>query len=96
MRYATNLLRRISHGDASIDFEEIPDLSAVATDLQSSLDVVVSILRRNGFENILRVVYTSPELSLQVVRILVPGLECFTETTARIGVRLRDYVRAQI
>jgi ribosomal protein S12 methylthiotransferase accessory factor len=95
MRYARNLLSRICEHDSSIDFEEIPDLSAVATDLQSSLDVVVSILRRNAFEHILRVVYTPPKLPLQVVRILVPGLECFTETTARIGVRLRDYVRAQ-
>jgi ribosomal protein S12 methylthiotransferase accessory factor len=96
MLYARKLLSRISRADSSMDFEGIPDLSSVATELQSSLNVVVSILRRNGFERILRVVYTPPELPLQVVRILVPGLECFTETTRRIGVRLRDYVRAQI
>jgi ribosomal protein S12 methylthiotransferase accessory factor YcaO len=33
---------------------------------------------------------------LQVLRVIVPRLECFTETTARVGVRLRDYVKAQL
>jgi ribosomal protein S12 methylthiotransferase accessory factor len=96
MHYATKLLQRLSHSDSAIDFQSIGDLSAVATDLQSSLDVLMQILRQNGFKHVLRVVYTPSALPLQVVRILVPGLECFTEATARIGLRLRDYVRAQV
>lgn len=96
MHYATKLLRRLSHDNFAISFQSIGDLSASATNLQSSLDVLMTILRRDGFKHILRIVYTPSELPLQVVRILVPGLECFTEATARIGLRLRDYVRAQI
>ena len=96
IRYAEKLLRRVSHSELEIDFSGIQDLSAVATDLQSSFETIRNTLKQNGFRHVLRVVYTPPELPLQVVRILVPGLECFTETTARIGIRLRDYVRAQI
>ena len=95
-RYAEGLLKRVSHGESTNQFDDISDLSKSVTDLQSSLDVLLTMLRRDGFRHVLRVVYTPPELPLQVVRILIPGLECFTEATARIGVRLRDYVRAQI
>jgi len=96
MRYAEGLLKRVSHGESTNQFDDISDLSKSVTDLQSSLDVLLTMLRRDGFRHVLRVVYTPPKLPLQVVRILIPGLECFTEATARIGVRLRDYVRAQI
>jgi len=94
--YAARLLRRLSQNGSTVNFETLSDLSGVATDLQSSLNVLITILRRNGFKHVLRIVYTPRELPLQVVRILVPGLECFTEATARIGLRLRDYVRDQI
>jgi ribosomal protein S12 methylthiotransferase accessory factor len=93
MRYAVNLLLKISRNGQSIRFTELPDHSGVATDLASALDVLVDALVRNGLGHVLRVIYTPPDWPLQVVRILVPGLECFTETTKRVGVRLRNYVR---
>ena len=42
---------------------------------------------------VLRVTYTPAALPLQVVRILVPGLEFFTLTSARVGHRLAAHVK---
>jgi ribosomal protein S12 methylthiotransferase accessory factor len=75
---------------------QVPDHAGTATDLSSALDVLLDTLARNGFKHVLRVVYTPPDLPLQVLRVLVPRLECFTEATTRVGVRLRDYVKAQL
>jgi len=77
-------------------FGSIPDHSHTATDLPSALNVLLDALAQNGFKRVLRVVYTRPRLPLQVLRVIVPRLECFTETTARVGVRLRDYVKSQL
>jgi ribosomal protein S12 methylthiotransferase accessory factor len=94
-RYADDLLARISRNGSSVRFGNIPDHAGVVTDLNSALDVLLETLARNSFKHVLRLVYTPPRLPLQVVRVLVPRLECFTETTARVGVRLRDYVQAK-
>jgi ribosomal protein S12 methylthiotransferase accessory factor len=96
MAYAENLLAKVSRNGSSIRFGKLPDRSDVVTGLESAFDVLLDTLVRNGFERVLRVIYTPTDLPLQVVRILVPGLECFTERTARIGVRLRDYVQKQL
>jgi len=95
-RYADHLLGQVSRNGSMIRFGSVPDRSGVATDLPSALNVLIDTLARNGFKDVLRVVYTPADLSLQVVRVLVPRLECFTEATARVGVRLRDYVKAQL
>lgn len=94
--YAQKLLAQVSRNGSSIEFGSTYDYSEQVTDLESSLEFMLAALARNGIENVLRVVYTPKGSPLQVVRILVPRLECFTETNARIGVRLRDYVRAQL
>lgn len=95
MKYAGGLLQRVSRNGTSIHFKDIPDCSRSAINLESSLNVLLDMLKRNGFARVLRLVYTPAVFPLHVVRILVPGLECFTETTARVGFRLRDYVRDQ-
>jgi ribosomal protein S12 methylthiotransferase accessory factor len=94
--YAQRLTRKVARQKPKAHFEETADCSASITDLESSLEVLMFSLRRNGFRHVLRVVYTPSSLPLQVVRILVPGLESFKETTTRIGPRLRDYVRDQL
>lgn len=95
MAYAENLMTKVSRNGSSIQFRDLPDRSRFATDLESALAVLADALARNGFTRVLRVVYTPSELPLHVVRVLVPGLECFTEATARVGFRLRNYVRDQ-
>jgi ribosomal protein S12 methylthiotransferase accessory factor len=95
-RYADHLLARVSKNGSAVRFGSIPDRSSAVVDLTSALDVLLDALAQNGFKRVLRLVYTPPDLSLQVLRVLVPRLECFTETTARVGVRLRDYVKTRL
>ncbi len=94
--YAGKLLSKVSKDVGSIAFKRTCDLSKLATDLDSALKLLMTILEKNGFRHVLRIVYTPKHFPLQVVRIIVPGLECFNETTTRIGPRLRDYVRDEI
>ena len=96
IEYAQRLLVKITRQESRIRFDDIEDYSASTPDLESSLHQLISCLRKNGFRHILRVVYTPDHFPLHVVRILVPGLENFKETTARIGPRLRDYVRDRL
>ena len=95
-RYADHLLAQVSRDSSSIRFGSVSDHAEVISDLSSALDVLIDALARNGFKRVLRLVYTPPQSPLKVLRILIPRLECFTETTARVGVRLRDYVKAQL
>jgi ribosomal protein S12 methylthiotransferase accessory factor len=94
-RYADQLLAQVSRNGSLLRFGSVSDHARTATDISSALDVLLDALARNGCKHVLRVVYTPSQLPLQVVRVLVPSLECFTEATARVGVRLRDYVKAQ-
>jgi ribosomal protein S12 methylthiotransferase accessory factor len=95
MAYAENLLAKVSRNGSLIQFSDLPDRSGSATNLESALVVMTNALARNGFARVLRVIYTPSSFPLHVVRVLVPGLECFTEATARVGFRLRNYVRDQ-
>lgn len=94
--YAERLVTELSRNGKSIQFRKIRDYSKVATNLESALKLLLSALDRNGFKHVLRVIYTPENFPLQVVRILVPGLECFNQATTRIGLRLRDYVRDEL
>ena len=96
VRYADNLLGRVSRNGTYVRFGSIRDHISSVTDLNSAFDVLMDALKRDGFRHVLRVVYTPADLPLQVLRILVPRLECFTEATARVGFRLRDHVKAQL
>jgi ribosomal protein S12 methylthiotransferase accessory factor len=94
--YAKRLQRDVSRRDVIADFEEIPDRSDLVTDLSTALELMLDMLERNAVRRVLRVVFTTPDHALQVLRVLAPGLECFNPASTRIGVRLRDYVRDKL
>ncbi|HEX6732553.1 MAG TPA: YcaO-like family protein [Pyrinomonadaceae bacterium] len=71
-----------------VSLDDIPDL-AVAGNLQQKLDTIIERLRRVVQEPIYRVVFTPPELPLQVVRVVVPLLENLKESRVRVGPRLK-------
>jgi len=74
------------------DFEELGDRSEEARDLPAAFACLVRALNRVGLDRVCRVAYTRPDEPIQVVRILVPGLECYDNFCHRVGKRLRDYV----
>jgi len=94
--YAEELITEVSRDRASLEFGQISSRAKTPGDLKSAQEQLLRALAKNGFKHALRVIYTAKDFPLQVVRILVPGLECFNETTARVGVRLRNYVKEQL
>jgi ribosomal protein S12 methylthiotransferase accessory factor len=56
---------------------------------------VLELLAHAGFRRVLRVVFTPPDYPIQVVRVIVPGLECFTGERTRVGPRLRAFRAAR-
>jgi ribosomal protein S12 methylthiotransferase accessory factor len=91
--HAASLRARVSRGDPSIRFDEVHDYDEGARSLEAALELLLALLARNGFARVLRVAYTKPRASLQVLRVIIPRLEHFNETTPRLGPRLRDHVR---
>ena len=91
LAHAERLIALASRRDAMIRFGEV-----VADPVPSNLDALwaalVSAVMRVHPTRVLRVTYTPPSLPLQVVRILVPGLEFFSMACARVGRRLGDHV----
>jgi ribosomal protein S12 methylthiotransferase accessory factor len=63
-------------------------------DLWSELEDISSRVRRRGLAGPLLVDLTRPELGVPVVRVLVPGLECWHRDRRRIGTRLIRAFRA--
>ena len=78
----------VSDPQQQVLLTDIPDL-AVAGTLQQKLDALIAILRRVVQEPIYRVVFTPPDLPLQVVRVVVPLMENLKETRVRVGRRLK-------
>jgi ribosomal protein S12 methylthiotransferase accessory factor len=75
-----------------VRFESVPCWASSTSSISDGVALLSRRIRSLGCKHILRVCYTAPDSPLSVVRILVPTLEFFTETTVRIGRRLRDYV----
>jgi ribosomal protein S12 methylthiotransferase accessory factor len=91
--FVARLISRASRPDPAISFGEVPEPAIDASDFASALETLRRALEHAGMSCVLRVRYTAWDADLQVVRILVPGLEHFTETNRRIGARLRDFVQ---
>ena len=83
----------VSDPRQQVSFYEIPDLAAEGT-LQQKLDTIIERLSGVVEERIYRVVFTPPELPLQVVRVVVPLLENLKENRVRVGPRLKRAIDA--
>jgi ribosomal protein S12 methylthiotransferase accessory factor len=78
--------RKVAYGETS-------DRSEGALTLARAESFLLARLRACGMPRALRVVFTRPGEDLQVVKVIVPGLEMFSDTIRRVGPRLRDHVR---
>ena len=83
----------VSDPQQQVLLTDIPDL-AVAGTLQQKLDALIAILRRVVREPIYRVVFTPPDLPLQVARVVVPLMENLKETRVRVGRRLKAAIES--
>jgi ribosomal protein S12 methylthiotransferase accessory factor len=69
----------------------VDDTSATVTSVEACEKMLLERLERLGFDRVYRVVLTRPDDDLQVVRVIVPRAEMFSDTVPRLGVRLRDH-----
>jgi ribosomal protein S12 methylthiotransferase accessory factor len=78
---------------APIDFAALPDLGAAAPSIPAAIDLLRARLAAAGLRWVLRVVLTPPDFPMQVVRVVVPGLEQPGHTPPRVGPRLQAFLR---
>lgn len=88
---ARRIIALAARSAPTMRFEDVVADPAPA-DLDGLLAALVAAIRRVHPTRILRVTYTPATLPLQVVRVLVPGLEFFTLASRRVGRRLGDHV----
>ncbi len=75
-----------------IAFDELPTYGDQVREIPEALRLLVERLARQGLRRVLRVVFTPPDYPVHVVKIIVPGLECYVRDTRRVGPRLRRYI----
>ena len=80
--------------DRAVPFAETGDWSGECSSVARCEQWLVERLYAAGFVSLLRATFCRPNDSLQVVKVIVPGLEYFSEKSYRAGKRLRDHARA--
>ncbi|MEL6534997.1 MAG: YcaO-like family protein [Bacteroidota bacterium] len=79
------------HGGPVTSISDIHEYAWQAGSSAEYLDRLKELLCDHGFDRLLRVVFTQPEEPLQVVKMVVPGLEHFNPDYQRVGRRLYAY-----
>ena len=74
-------------GRGSVNLSDIPDGST--DDVLDDIEVVLGRLVEAGFDRVVAVDLTRPELDVPVVRMVIPGMEVWTMDADREGGRLR-------
>lgn len=93
--FTTSVASLLSKPANVIAYSEVSDLpDNTHRTLEQQWRLLVNCLRRVTNMPVYRVIYTPPEAPLQVVRIIVPTLECFKKNRMRIGPRFKAAVEA--
>ena len=93
--HRTRVTASVSRGeDRAVRFDDIVDSSESCTTVERCEALLVDRMHAAGFARLLRANFCRPSDELQVVRVVVPGLECMNEKSRRTGKRLRDYAQA--
>ncbi|MEM0240591.1 MAG: YcaO-related McrA-glycine thioamidation protein [Candidatus Nezhaarchaeales archaeon] len=82
-----------SKSDEVIKLSELPHLAR--DDILDEILLVVDVLRRRGFDRVVVVNLTRPEISIPTVRVIVPGLEVYAVDQDRIGPRGRACLKSR-
>jgi ribosomal protein S12 methylthiotransferase accessory factor len=91
--FVEGVVARASRGEP-IAMGAVDDHSATITTVETCEAFVLGRLGELGFDRVYRVAFCAPGDELQVVRVIVPRMEYFSDAISRIGVRLRDHARA--
>lgn len=72
----------------------LSDMKSMSTPyVLDDIELVLSALMDAGFDSVIAVDFTRPELGVPTVRMVVPGLEVYTMDTERVGGRLNNALK---
>ncbi len=91
--FVADVIARAARG-APAPMASLDDHSPTVTTVEACEALLLGRLRVVGLDRVYRVVLTEPDEPLQVVRVIVPRMELYNESLARVGPRLRDHARA--
>lgn len=80
--------------DATRPFSELP--GCATPDFLTDIHAIIDRLNAAGLDRVIVADLTDPELNVPVVRVIVPGLECFTIDNERRGARCTDAERRRL
>ena len=83
-------IQRVS-AKKTIDFEKIHQLNFSFETIEEYFAALLDFIRKQGFRHVLQVPFTSEEEPLQVVKMIIPRMEFFSDKFPKIGHRLKDY-----
>jgi len=92
---AGQLRRRVTDTSRTINYSEIPTGPEDITDLPGALSHLANALRGQGIDQVFRVVLSSPDMDLAVVKVVVPKLESFEPELRRVGPRLARHLKTR-
>ena len=82
---------------AGDEYESAKDVPSCSTDdFKKDIEYIITRLQAAGIEHVIVCDLTDPEIGVPVVRVVVPGLECFTIDNERRGPRCRAAELAKI
>jgi len=91
-RHVTDQTAVAADPAGSLAYDDVPDYASETPDVETAFDFLAALLAGQGMSRICRTAFTEPDFPLQVVKIVVPGLEFWDDRSRRVGPRLRDYV----
>jgi len=91
--FVKRVVEKAARGER-VPFGSVDDHSESVKTVEQCERFVVGRLAALGFDKAYHVAFCRPDDDLQVVRVIVPRLEFFDESLARVGPRLRDHAHA--
>ena len=91
--FVRRVVEKAARGEP-VPFARVDDHSESVKTVEQCERFVLGRLAAHGLDKAYRVAFCRPEDDLQAVRVIVPRLEFFDESLARVGPRLRDHAHA--
>lgn len=91
--YTESLVATLSDSSRTQNYEETADRGPEATSVKAALDWLLARLARSGVKFVCTTDLSPPDSPLRVTRVVVPLLEHFSQSSHRVGRRLRDFAR---
>jgi len=87
-------VHKVKTSRTNITYPDIPEKTWDYQDLDELLSQLLGHLYKLDFNQVLQAVHTKPEDLIQVVKVIIPGMEFFTPGNRRVGDRLNRFLNS--